>query len=88
MWFLFDWDLRNVVPAELGDVLGANIYAEWLRLDRLLAQIWESHSIRLRVFYHVPSSMGGERARAYTEFLFPEVTTRDIAEFLEYKVPP
>ena len=86
MWFLFNLDLGDAGPAELGDVLGANIYAEWLRLDRLLTQLWESHSIRLRVFYHVPSSMDGERARDYMELLFPEVTTRGIAEFLERKI--
>ena len=87
MWFLFNLDLSHVDPTELGHTLGANIYAEWLRLDRILTQLWESHSIRLRVFYHVPSSMDGERARAYMEFLFPEVTTRGIVEFLEQKTP-
>ena len=50
MWFLFNLDPGHAGPAELGDVLGANIYAEWLRLDRILTQLWESHSIRLRVF--------------------------------------
>lgn len=43
-----------VVIGGLGDVkqvIGGQTIGQWLELDRLLAQLWESHSIRPEILY-------------------------------------
>jgi len=42
---------------------------EWLELDSVFIKIWESHSVRPKVRYYLPSSMDGERARRSMESL-------------------
>jgi len=42
-------DFDHIDSANIRDVIGKTIHAEWLKLDRLLAQLRESHSIRLEV---------------------------------------
>lgn len=68
---------------EFGHAIGEAYHAEWLELDRLLAQLRESHSIRLRVMYEAPSSMDRELARGYMKCLLPEVITRGTVEMVE-----
>jgi hypothetical protein len=67
------------------DVVEESNYKQWLELDHLLVQLWESHSIRLTVSYWAPPGKGGEleevmSTRAHS--LFPEVTSRGIAVFV------
>lgn len=54
---------------------GEAMYQRWLELDRVLAQMRESRSVRLKVLYNSPSTME-RRARGCVEELLPEVTTR------------
>lgn len=54
---------------------------EWLELDSVFVKIWESHSVRPKVRYYLPSSMDGERARRSMEGLFPETTKRRVVDF-------
>ena len=74
---LSSWGLSN-----RNDVRGAveeTTYLAWLELDRLLAQLHESHSIRLKVLYDVDES----RERRRMKVLLPEVMTRGIADLVE-----
>ena len=52
----------------------------WLELDSVLAQLWESHSIRPRVIYNIPTWIDESGARLRVESLLPEVTSRGIVD--------
>ena len=74
--------LSNWGFSQRNDVRGAvgeTTYLEWLELDRLLAQLHESHSIRLKVLYDVEES----RERRRMKVLLPEVMTRGIVDLVE-----
>ena len=57
-------------------------YPEWLEVDRLLAQLSESHSIRVNVVYDIRRDAEGERERGRMEILLPEVVTRGIVDLV------
>ena len=78
-------DINCVDPANFGRAIGDPIYREWLELDHLLVQLWESHSIRPKVTYIALSYMHEGRARSCMESLLPEVTTRGIVDLVERK---
>jgi hypothetical protein len=59
------------------------VRTQWLELDNLFAQLWESHSIRPRVLYSAPSWVGGHRARICVENLLAETATRGIVDLIE-----
>ena len=58
-------------------------YRNWLELDHLLTQLWESHPIRLKISYYALQGRGGEVVRSRMFRLLPEVTSRGIANFVE-----
>ena len=63
--------------------VGESTYQGWLELDRLLAQLNESHSFRLKVLrykFHTDSDGSGERRRM--GILLPEVTARGIVDLV------
>jgi len=77
--------LRNfnrVDPANIGDAIGETVYSEWLELDHLLVQLWESHLIHLKVLYNSPKWADRKRARSFVESLLPEVTTRGAVDLI------
>lgn len=59
--------------------VGETIYKGWLDLDRLLVQLWESHSIRPKVM----TATSGEKMRG-TKYcikrLLPEMTRRGLID--------
>ena len=60
-------------------------YQGWLELDRLLVELWESHSVRLMVLYGGSASTAFRpRTKLCTESLFPEITVRGIVELINY----
>ena len=61
------------------DAVGETACLEWLELDRLLAQLHESHSIRLKVLHDVD----GSRERRRMTVLLPEVMTRGVVDLVE-----
>ena len=71
-------NLNHADPADIMYAVGEIIYQEWLMLDKLLTQLWESHSILPEILYDVPSSMDGERASSLVGSLLPELTRRGI----------
>ena len=54
-------------------------YSQWMDLDRVLVQLWESHEIRPKVIYEVWEN-GKEAMREYVGCLFPEITDKGIIE--------
>ena len=62
---------------------GETVHQMWLKLDHVLAQLRESRSIRLKIWYHPPSRMDKTRAKGYIKKLLPEVTTGGIVDIVE-----
>ena len=70
------------------DGLGANIrqglgevwYGQWLDLDRLLVQFWESRSIRPKITYNCESQEEKKEAIDCVSCLLPEITKRGIID--------
>ena len=77
-------DLRHItihmpdyltLPSILADIrgaVGAVGYGEWLDLDRLLVQLWESRSIHPRI-----GSVKGQDVRDLVGYLLPEIAKRN-----------
>jgi len=67
---------------DIRQALGESIAQQWLALDRLLIQLWKSHSIRSKVGYE----MCGERRNAeyWVGCLLPETTERGIVDLVGY----
>ena len=64
-----------------GQTVGEAARREWLDLDRLLVQLWESRSIRPRVGY---KGLGQRMKQQTTDYwvgcLLPEITRRGIVD--------
>ena len=58
------------------DAVRGAAYTEWLELDRILVQLHESHSIRLKVLYNPRIGIEGSRERARMNVLLPEAMKR------------
>ena len=56
------------------EAVGEQAHGQWLDLDRLLVQFWESRSIRPKVVYTMGFGM-----RDFVESLLPEITKRGVA---------
>lgn len=56
------------------------MYERWLELDRLLVQLWESHSICPKVAHCVPQRKGG---CSWLDSLLPELTKRGAIGLIE-----
>ena len=77
------------IPADPTRAIGEAAYQEWLELDRSIARLWESHSIRLKA-EHDAATFGNEmevkdEARKCLECLLPEVTDRGIVDLVKRK---
>jgi len=57
-------------------------YGEWMDLDRLLVQFWESRSTPPKVTFTTP---GGEEqdTRHFVECMLPELTRREMIDLFE-----
>lgn len=73
---------RVAIPDKFLRVVGATVCAEWLEVDRLLVQLSESHWIRPKVLFNVPSYMEGAGARRCVESLLPELKARGIVDLI------
>ena len=75
---LFDPALTTI-GANIAEIVGEQILGQWLDLDRLLVQLWESRSIRPTV---ITMTLGGEQrdTRNCIGCLLPESTTRGIID--------
>ena len=68
--------------ANVGQLVGEHVVLQWLDLDHLLAQLWESHFIRPRIISMTPDEEQGTR-RDSIGCLLPEITTRGIIDLVE-----
>ena len=75
---LYHSNTHRTNPADFICTLGETVYQEWLELDKLLAQLQESHSIRLEIQYDIPSWVDRKQARGFTDNLSPELTMRGL----------
>ena len=73
-----------------GDAIGERTYAGWLELDGVLAQLWETHSIRPEVYYDIISPSADDEiispcvdGRRWMESLLPGVSRRKIIDLAE-----
>jgi len=66
----------------IGQIIGEVIFGQWLELDHLLAQLWESHSIRPKVMYCALYGTG-EHITKNLGCLLPEMTGRGIIDLAE-----
>jgi hypothetical protein len=67
-------------PVDVKETIGEEVHSQWMDLDCVLVQLWESHAIRLQVI----CSTGGEEkvARKFTDGLLPEMTKRGRLELV------
>ena len=67
--------------ADIRQTIGEEVYRQWLDIDRLLVQFWESRSIRPEVICAV---LRGENqtTRYYMRCLLPEITERGIIDLV------
>ena len=63
-------------------IIGGGVYSQWLTLDRVLVQLWESRSVRPKITY-IPSPEKKE-IRELMECLLPEMTKRGIIDLVEW----
>jgi len=62
-------------------ITGEQTLGQWLELDRLLAQLWESHSIRPKILYN--AFPGKEKIiRDWVGCLLPEITERGVIDLV------
>ena len=67
------------------DLRQGSVYNQWMDLDRLLVQLWESRGIRPKVLYE--ASENKEAMGEHIGCLFPEITERGIIELADYVKP-
>jgi hypothetical protein len=66
------------IDADVREEVGEAGYGEWLDLDRLLVQLWESRRIRLMAAF-----TKGQDMRSSIECLLPEITKRGMIDLVE-----
>ena len=70
---------RNYTLASLGangeQAIGESVYEQWPDLDRLLVQLWESHSIRPKVV-----CTAGHDVEDFIGSLLPEIMRRGVVD--------
>ena len=71
-------DSRHPIPTEIEELN----YQEWQELDRLLAQLWTSYSIRPRVAFGGKEEV--DDVRAIASRLLPELTRRGVVDVVKY----
>ena len=67
--------------ANIREILGEQIYGQWLNLDHFLNQIWESLSIRSKVVCIIPEE--GHDIEDYIGYLLPEMKKRGTIDLVE-----
>jgi hypothetical protein len=76
-------EFEGADPARVRQAVGETVHTGWSELDRLLIQLWESHSIRPKALYSVPSWVDRRRARICMESLLPETAAGGIVDLIE-----
>ena len=74
--------LDYVRPGDPRGILEATTCERWLELDRLLAQLWESHPICLEVLYGALPLPGEDIARSWIRCFLPVVVGKGRAKLI------
>jgi len=65
---------------DIRQTIGETVYGQWLDVDRLLVQFWDSRSIRPRVVDPLMENGGGGMGHLLSRDLLPEITERGIVD--------
>ena len=82
--YLVPFDLAPFDPgadSSIRQTVGEVIYREWLDLDRLLVQLWESRSTPPKITRAINEE---QETGDYIGCLLPETTKRGIIDVVEY----
>ena len=78
----------NLIPSDADNIgadaeqtVGEANFKQWLNLDRLLVQVWESRSIRPKVIFTEQEGMSD--MRDCMGCLLPEITKRGIIDLVD-----
>ena len=82
-WESYGMNLLIEELADIARVAEETSHPGWLELDNLLAQLWESYSIRPRLIYPVPAWMNRRKAGRRVESLLSGVTGRGTIDLIE-----
>ena len=81
--------LDRIDPGNVNHAFEEVMHRQWWELDHLLAQLWESHSIRTKIGYTVSiQGMGKKEMSEYVGCLLPGVTGRGITDLVEHCLGP
>jgi len=80
--FVADYSIFVNIGGDVGQIAGDQTLRQWLELDRLLARLWESHSIRPRIKYNVCPGQEKAVIDSVARCLLPETTGRGIIDLV------
>ena len=69
--------------ASVRQAAGEQIFGQWLELDHILAQLWESRSIRPKILHFAPLGYENDVSESMG-FLLPEAMGRGIVDLGEW----
>lgn len=72
----------GIVGANPRQTFGEGIFGQWLELDRLLVQFWESDSVRSNLMY-MPLDEAKQGTKDFMERLLPASTAMRITNLVE-----
>ena len=67
-------------PVKIGGTVPEETYLQWVNLDRVLIQLWESHGVRTKAVY---AGMRKAEVRESLRVLLPEITKREVIELVD-----
>lgn len=68
-------------PDNVREPIGDEVHKQWVDLDQVLVQLWESNAIHTKVIY--PTRREEEETREYIGTLLPEMVRRGIVEMMD-----
>ena len=67
----------------VGQAVGEPVYNQWLELDRLLIQLWDSRSIRPKISYFAMKEERRQMAKS-VGYLLPRAAKERILDLVEW----
>ena len=85
--YVSDYVASVVVNADVKKTIGEALFGQWLDLDRLLVQLWESRSIRPKVIREAVVEGGLWSMKDCIGSLLPEMTKRGMIDLIRSQYP-
>ena len=76
-------DTVGAPSTDIRKTVGETAYEQWLDLDRLLVQFWESHLIRPKITYSYGLEDGRKGGMDFVSRLLPEITKRGVVDLVK-----